>query len=65
MAHHNSTPESVLTAPSRSEWSAFAPRYPTREQRRRGWPDFGLRNETYVRTVPRRGKKVRRHPEAK
>lgn len=65
MASHLSTPQSVLTAPSRMTWTAFAPHHPTRLERRHGGRISVLRNEPYERSAPRRGKRVRRHPESK
>ena len=64
MAHHESTPETVLNAPSPVTWSAFAPFGPNRSSRRaHGLPGV-IHNEPYVRSAPRRGKRVKRHPES-
>lgn len=74
MAHHNSTPQSVLRAPRRTVVRQFIPTGATRQERRHGVYLGGLepivaaaylkslagRNDTAVRTVPRRGRKVRR-----
>lgn len=65
MASHLSTPQSVLTAPSPMTWTAFAPVHPNRASRRAYGFGGVVRNEPYVRTAPRRGKRVRRHPESK
>lgn len=62
MAHHNSTPQTVLDAPEPRTWSAFQPTHPNRQQRRQGGRVSSGRNTPYVRSAPRRGKRVKRHP---
>lgn len=61
MAHHNSTPESVLTAPSPMTWTAFQPTYLSRAERRKHGLTSPGTNGSYVRSAPRRGQRVKRH----
>jgi hypothetical protein len=46
-------------------WSAFTPITPNRASRRAHGFVGVVRNEPYERSAPRRGKRVRRHPESK
>lgn len=58
MAHHNSTPQSVLDAPTlRGEWVSVQapPGKGTKGKRGRIIP-----NAPYERTTPRRGRRVKR-----
>ena len=76
MAHHANTPKSVLEAPSRTVTVSSVPEAATRFERRHGISTAGMGkdsavafmlgirravpNAPAVRTLPRRGKKVRR-----
>lgn len=78
MAHHSSTPKSVLAAPQRTVVRTFIPTGATRQERRHGVvppKDLGVvelavylkalgarRNATAVRDTPRRGRRVTRCP---
>jgi hypothetical protein len=46
-------------------WSAFAQLHPNRSSRRAFGFGGVVLNQPYERTAPRRGKRVRRHPESK
>lgn len=76
MAHHTSTPASVLDAPQRTVVQTFIPTGATRHERRHGVmppADLGVvelavylkalgarRNPSAVRDTPRRGRRVKR-----
>jgi hypothetical protein len=75
MAHHKSTPSSVLNAPQRTVIHSFVPLGATRQERRHGYmapADLGVAalavyarslqrpNPTAVRDTPRRGRRVLR-----
>lgn len=76
MAHHRSTPRSVLDAPKPTVVQTFIPTGATRQERRHGVmppADLGVvelavylkalgarRNPTAVRDTPRRGRRVKR-----
>lgn len=76
MAHHSSTPQTVLDAPSRTVVHTHTPQGATRQERRHGYmapADLGVvelaayarrisrtRNRPAVRTAPRRGRRVTR-----
>ena len=78
MAHHSSTPASVLDAPQRTVVQTFIPAGATRHERRHGVTppaDLGViplaaylkalgarRNPSAVRDTPRRGRRVKRCP---
>jgi hypothetical protein len=78
VAHHSSTPKSVLDAPQRTVVRTFIPTGATRQERRHGVvppKDLGVvelavylkalgarRNPTAVRDTPRRGRRVTRCP---
>ena len=74
MAHHNSTPQSVLDAPSRTFATIVAHSGATRQERRHGVAlsmkpaDHALYlrtpNAPHVSRATRRGKKVRRNAAA-
>jgi hypothetical protein len=76
MAHHSSTPQSVLDAPSRTVVHTHVPQGATRQERRHGYvapADLGVvelaayaarigraRNAPAVRQAARRGRRVTR-----
>ena len=78
MAHHRSTPQTVLNAPTRTVVRTFVPTGATRQERRHGVvPPAALgvvelavwlkalgarRNPSAVRDTPRRGRRVTRCP---